>query len=175
MMSRSTQTYVHPPLKNKSSIRLVKLLPGESETPLRCEVFEVDDTSKTQYEALSYAWADDAVPEDIEIRGMIGEGEINRTIPITKSLFEALRRLRSDGPRTLWVDALCINQDDLEEKGRQVAHMGHIYRNASCVVVWLGEDRRYPRTAALLEQDGKNRWPLTVPENDLGELVTVPW
>lgn len=53
----------------------------------------------------------------------------------------ALKYLRrTDGPRILWIDALCINQQDDVEKGVQVTMTGDIYRNATRVVVWLGPE-----------------------------------
>jgi hypothetical protein len=42
-------------------------------------------------------------------------------------------------PRILWIDAICINQDDNDERGEQVARMGAIYGQATTVVLWLGE------------------------------------
>jgi hypothetical protein len=61
------------------------------------------------------------------------------TLKITKSLRSALFYLRkSDEPRTLWVDAICINQNDLKERGDQVRNMGEIYSRTSRTVVWLG-------------------------------------
>lgn len=47
---------------------------------------------------------------------------------------------RTDEPRILWIDALCINQQDEVEKGPQVAIMGDIYRNATRVVAWIGPE-----------------------------------
>ena len=59
---------------------------------------------------------------------------------ITDNLAAALRRLRLfDQPRTLWVDAICINQADSVEKAQQVAQMADTYAYAVCVVAWLGE------------------------------------
>lgn len=40
----------------------------------------------------------------------------------------------------LWADAICINQDDVQEKGHQVNMMGKIYTKAIGVIVWLGQD-----------------------------------
>ena len=48
-------------------------------------------------------------------------------------------RLTQAGITHLWVDALCINQDDQEERARQIAMMGDIYSHAANVIVWLGE------------------------------------
>ena len=175
MESTSHQRYMHSPLTDPSCIRLLTLLPGKSGTPLKCELAKLDNPTPGSYEALSYAWGSVSTSDDIEICEATNPDQTGGSLPITRNLFDALQRLRTEAPRLLWIDALCINQDDLEEKGNQVARMGHIYRNASRVVVWLGEDEAYPRTRALLAQDGKNRWPLTIPETDLGELVTISW
>lgn len=174
-MSTTNSGYRHSPLQNDSSVRLVTILPGSPETPLECHFAEASNLHNTSYEALSYAWGNDAFPECIHVVEQKASELTDLRFPITRNLFEALQRLRSDAPRTLWIDALCINQDDPKEKDLQVARMGHVYREATCVIVWLGEDEKYPRTRALLTQDGRNRWPLTLPEVDLGELMTIPW
>ncbi|KAK3711180.1 hypothetical protein LTR37_009773 [Vermiconidia calcicola] len=62
------------------------------------------------------------------------------SINITDNLFRALKRLRGHLlSRTLWIDAICINQDDGSEKSSQVQMMGRIYKSATTVLVWLGE------------------------------------
>jgi hypothetical protein len=63
-------------------------------------------------------------------------------VQVTKNLYEALRRLRRESEeRTLWIDALCINQSDIAERNSQVGIMSNIYRCApQGVVVWLGEE-----------------------------------
>ncbi|KAF9696588.1 hypothetical protein EKO04_005207 [Ascochyta lentis] len=170
-----TERYEHSPLQDRSSIRLITLLPGNFSTPLRCQIAEFQKHSLTPYEALSYTWGDSEAPESIQICESADLEPTIQIVPITRNLYEALQRLRTEEPRKLWIDALCINQSDLEEKGHQVASMGQVYCKADRVIVWLGEDQAYPRTRALLTQDGKNRWPLTLPEVDLGELVTIPW
>jgi Heterokaryon incompatibility protein (HET) len=68
----------------------------------------------------------------IELDGKLCKVRIN--------LWQALFRLRFENrSRILWIDALCINQADLNERNHQVTQMGKIYRNASTVVAWLGE------------------------------------
>lgn len=59
-------------------------------------------------------------------------------VPVTTNLEAALRELRSQTAVTLWVDALCINQDDPVKRALQVMRMGIIYAKAMGVVVWLG-------------------------------------
>jgi hypothetical protein len=63
---------------------------------------------------------------------------------VTPQLLMAFRRLRLPVlSRYLWIDQLCIDQDNNVEKGPQIQLMGDIYRNAERVVIWLGVDRRY--------------------------------
>jgi hypothetical protein len=67
----------------------------------------------------------------------IGKG----TLSVRKNLADALQHLRyPDRPRTLWIDAICVNQQDLEERSRQVPRMADIYTLAQCVVIWLGPE-----------------------------------
>ncbi|KAJ5722029.1 HET-domain-containing protein [Penicillium malachiteum] len=59
---------------------------------------------------------------------------------ITPNLHAALRSLRNQFvERFLWIDAICINQEDTAEKGQQIAYMAEIYSKASRVIIWLGE------------------------------------
>lgn len=65
-------------------------------------------------------------------------------VPITKSLRNALRMLRKPTiSRLLWIDALCINQADVEERSHQVSFMDEIYREAHTVLIWLGPGTEY--------------------------------
>lgn len=97
-----------------------------------------------RYEALSYTWAmeDGDVSLSSQIRCNGGR------IWVTKTCELALRYLRkSDSSRVLWVDAICINQKDADERGHQVGIMRDVYSKAAEVVVWLGE------TSADLDTD----------------------
>ncbi|CAM1506381.1 Fc.00g060220.m01.CDS01 [Cosmosporella sp. VM-42] len=92
---------------------------------------------KPTFEALSYCWG----PEENSGNVMIDSGSDNGAfkLPIRQNLESALRNLRSDvQPRVIWIDAICINQDDEAEKCVQVARMADIYSRANRVIVWLG-------------------------------------
>jgi hypothetical protein len=41
---------------------------------------------------------------------------------------------------TLWADAICINQEDLQERKQQLGLMGSIFSNAKYVIAWFGSD-----------------------------------
>jgi hypothetical protein len=57
------------------------------------------------------------------------------------NLWHALRRLRQKNePEVFWIDAICINQNDIRERNAQVLIMGDIYEHAEEVVIWLGEE-----------------------------------
>lgn len=97
--------------------------------------------SAYNYEALSYVWGRSTEGRTINLDGQ-------KVVPVTDNLHAALRRLRRlDKPRTLWVDSLCINQDNLAERNRQVQMMGRIYKSAGSVVIWLGDADDIPLPA----------------------------
>jgi hypothetical protein len=124
------------------SFRLIRLFRGE-EGPIRCELFHarLDDTEGViDYEALSYAWGETQKPYNIEVSG--------RTLPVTKNLYLALHQLRRyHRDRILWIDAVCIDQENLGERGHQVRQMSSIYEKAVQVVIWLGQST--PETRAV--------------------------
>ncbi|RYP28112.1 hypothetical protein DL767_007369 [Monosporascus sp. MG133] len=119
------------------NIRLLHLMPHEEdEAPIRCQLFDypIQKTGERAclYEALSYCWGGSDKPYSVSI------GE--RYLPVTANLYAALLRLRDRSiGRVIWVDAICINQEDKEERGQQVRSMAEIYCKANRVVVWLGE------------------------------------
>ncbi|GAW23562.1 hypothetical protein ANO14919_131290 [Xylariales sp. No.14919] len=116
---------------SKSEIRLLRLLPGHGSDVVHCELLTVSLDGPNEFEALSYVWGSKADPVQIVLSGQI-KG-------VTGNLGSALRHLRNEEKeRILWVDAVCINQDDLDERSSQVQLMQRIYSGASQVVVWLG-------------------------------------
>ncbi|OCK91453.1 HET-domain-containing protein, partial [Cenococcum geophilum 1.58] len=130
--------YIYKPLRN-NYIRLLHLEPGNFGDSLQGQLIHYTHRASTRaYEALSYCWGN---PRQISKNGLYikgDNGEIN-CIPITPNLEDALRHLRSPHlTRTLWVDAICINQQHLAEKTRQIARMSKAYEGASRVLVWLG-------------------------------------
>ena len=127
--------------------RLIRLEPGSSGDPLRCELLTADITSTkefgeglgvhkygalVEYTALSYCWGDKHVFEYPLHCGDIRVG-------LTENLASALYNLRlPNEPHFIWIDFLSINQYDNAEKGQHVQHMLRIYKKAKSVIVWLG-------------------------------------
>ena len=113
-------------------IRLLRLLPGKDDEGINCTLQTVSLNDPLKFEALSYVWGDLSITTPINVEG--------ESFPVTANLSAALRALRQRHiSRTLWIDAICINQDDLLEKNVQVPLMSRLYSSASGVVVWLGE------------------------------------
>ncbi|KAK8086402.1 hypothetical protein PG994_001376 [Apiospora phragmitis] len=123
----------------REEIRLLRVArSAEYGSQVSCEIVvaQVQDPL-LQYAALSYVWGDATDTEEIAVDG--------QPFKATKSLASALRQFRESykeknggGPSLIWADAVCINQQDVAERGQQVSMMGLIYKKASWVISWLG-------------------------------------
>lgn len=115
-------------------IRLLKLEPGEKEDFIHCHLEPTTlEKARGTYECISYVWGSSA-----EIRRILVDGH---WIYVTLNLFHALQHFRDpNGERTLWADAICIQQMNPREKGMQVQLMGKIYEGSVRTLVWLGVD-----------------------------------
>jgi Heterokaryon incompatibility protein (HET) len=125
--------FVYSPIDTLSDgIRLLILEPaGNLTDPITCRLQHVTFVKKPKYEALSYTWGDETVRHSISIEG--------RDFDVGTNLFDALRYLRHNSEeRTLWIDAICINQTDIPEKNQQISLMPFIYMRAKMVRLWLG-------------------------------------
>ena len=132
-----SKAYQHSKLTSVSSIRLIRLLGGALNDNLRCDVSMVDIGDDLPYEAVSYVWGTSKTKPSIQVLCEHGDSELE----IPGNLEGALRRFRyPTSTRTLWIDSICINQSDIQERNQQVQLMGQIYRRASTVLIWLGED-----------------------------------
>ncbi|KAF8857795.1 HET-domain-containing protein, partial [Acephala macrosclerotiorum] len=112
-------------------IRIALLQPGQWEDPIYCELTKTSLESPLQFEALSYVWAQERGTKSIVLNGL--------THTVTTNLFMALRRLRKHREvRSIWIDALCIDQNNIEERNHQVTLMGNIYWTCTKTIAWLG-------------------------------------
>jgi Heterokaryon incompatibility protein (HET) len=164
--SRNMSTTVRGPLYSAlgpTEMRLLSLHSGREEEPIRCSLrhaelridqrlvwkdlilhkLETDFTLRKikkrlkpsrqpKFEAFSYCWGPAELYKSIEVNG--------QQVPVRRNLWWALWHLRHGVygmRRTLWIDALCINQNDLIERNAQVSIVGSIYSTASRVLIWL--------------------------------------
>ena len=141
--------YSYTPLSNPNAIRLLQLeLHSE---PISCQLFEANTPSEFAYHALSYTWGDPSIarPSLVSNNPIVCNGY---ELQVTKNLYDALAQLRTGNHERslIWVDAICIDQESVEERNAQVAMMGEIYATATKVVIWLGPDDESTADAAQL-------------------------
>lgn len=137
----SLALYKYECLPSATSIRIILLHPAKHiEDPLNCtiliedrsELFMLTDNARNHYEAVSYAWSIPEFTRTITCND-------NSLIRITPNVDVMLRRLRKvQRARSLWIDAISLNQADAEEKAQQIPLMGAIYHQAAKVCIWLG-------------------------------------
>src|SRR2546423_4768210 len=130
-------SYKYQPLKpdhnGNPRIRVIHLMPSENvDDLLTCRIVHAT-LHDNSYSALSYTWGERVFSKTLVVN------ECTR-IYITENLNFALRRLRLAGILTLWVDAICINQQDVQERAQQIRLMGRIFSQAKRVLVWTGLD-----------------------------------
>ncbi|KAF4474320.1 Heterokaryon incompatibility protein 6, OR allele [Colletotrichum fructicola Nara gc5] len=162
---------------DRAYFRLLILHKGRKHDKISCSVFqaclpnrqsqeekEIIQNVETilPYGALSYCWGDDRLRNMITVDG--------KALFITDSLLDALQNLRrTEEDRILWVDAICIDQSNVEERGHQVGWMGELYRRAEEVLCWLGDtEHNVSHLLALLEdfrtqvpRVAWTKWPIT--------------
>lgn len=129
------EPHVYDPLP-PGTIRVLVIQPGRYEDPLQGQLELCQLDHEPSYRAISYTWGPAVFPYTLSL-------PFGKELRITESLHGALRRFREvNKPVTLWADAICINQKDIDERNAQVAMMGQIYARAEEVLVWLGESKR---------------------------------
>lgn len=141
--------YEYETLPSARSIRILTLCPAEQHTDAIECMIEIIELEEASYDALSYSWGmnedgDSSQDYEIFIHG-------NRKW-VTRNLFEGLERIRvCDKPIRIWIDAVCINQQDNVERSVQVAMMADIYARAERVFVWLGNGTEEKEDLLMLE------------------------
>lgn len=114
-------------------IRTLTIEPGGKRSDIFCNLKLINLDEQTEYMALSYTWGDGSLTAAIYCN--------NHSISVTQNLFAALHQFRDTKDSvSFWVDQLCINQADLEERSQQVRVMGEIYAKATKVWIWLGDE-----------------------------------
>lgn len=130
--------------RERKEIRLLLVKPGAGDEPVSATFKHVflSHNHKPRYETISYTWGDPTQRSTINLHG--------KSMSVSKSSERVVRRMRHPKwVRVLWIDAICVNQDDKRERGHQVGIMADIYGSTWRNLVWLGEDDDY--TAAAVE------------------------
>ena len=164
-MSNQRSPYIYEPLsKNPDEIRLLKLMPPSSSGDIKIEIIRVPSSAPPAYEALSYVWGPPERTHEVTVKTsskkclprlsrrrqfLFGRSKFELShLAISRNLFIALQHLSfAKKPRLLWIDAICINQDDIAERSEQVNKMASIYGSAQLVILWLGEEAHQSSSA----------------------------
>jgi hypothetical protein len=159
---------VYQPLK-RERIQIVTIQPGEFDDKIIIGLAHAKFSARKhpKYEALSYVWGSSSNRKRIHIAGVP-----NGSLEVTHNLYVALKYLRYvDKSRTMWIDAICIIQENNVEKSLQVALMCDIYRLADRVVFWLGPEANddYMGLCSRLEA-----FVRTLCQDDFAELRDPP-
>lgn len=125
---RSLQSTAH-------EIRLLFIDPDRNvsdHTPLRCQLkhMSLQDVLIKPFHAVSYCWGTSDKRAPIVIDG--------QTITIPQTAAVAIRNLSKVSSNPLWIDAVCIDQTNVQEKSQQVVMMKEVYSKAVSVLIWLG-------------------------------------
>ncbi|KAJ8125307.1 hypothetical protein O1611_g8331 [Lasiodiplodia mahajangana] len=171
------QEYAYPKLpREPKSIRLLKVLSKPQERP-RISLRKFSLSKPPEYRCLSYTWGDpldrslspstsNSLPMSDKRDKYVENDRDGSVIRVTENLIDALHQISriqdSEGEGKVswwWIDAICINQEDAEERGSQVsgtcsqvAVMDKIYQGAVSVLIWLGKEDKYsPRAIKVLK------------------------
>ncbi|KAI1735241.1 heterokaryon incompatibility protein-domain-containing protein [Xylaria scruposa] len=143
------------PTKN---IRVIRISPGTGEGSIRCKLEQLNLEDGSIYDALSYVWGKDDKNKVIWVD--------DQPFLITPHLYEILTNLRSrDTDKVIWIDAICINQADNDERTHQVGLMRHIYSQAKSIIIWLGgrtadDELKSFQESSLFDNPHNVLWPL---------------
>lgn len=171
--ARSEQNAYVPPNQNiysplnrsEHEIRILVLEAGESYMPLKCHLLQLPlaKAEEIGFETVSYCWGHPDDQDRLEVEGL--------PLRVPMTAIQALQRFRyPNKDRLLWIDSICLNQIDLEERGHEVARMRHIYSRGQKNLIWLGLDDANAAAAsyalhAILD-DIKNHHDITEALND---------
>lgn len=153
-------------------IRLLQLEAGKQTATIGCSLETVFFQDAPEYHAVSYAWGSTDKTNTICVNG--------NAFQITANLHSVLLHARKETAAvTLWVDALCIDQDDEPEKTQQVQIMGDIFRRATSTFIWLGEpcaDDQIVMDFLLQNKDHPDQLQVKdIPVDALQKFFGRPW
>jgi hypothetical protein len=168
LVSAHQQTYVYEPLQS-GKIRLLRVL-SYSDNQAQCELQQVDLHTEG-WQALSYVWGD-AAPD----RQLLIDGKVLYIRPNVLAALSAISLLEKEHGTVLWIwiDAVCIDQNNLAERSVQVRLMDQIYGNARCVFVWLDQPQGDVQVALEVLKWLQAREMTTKNETQQKQGISVP-
>ena len=167
--------YKYRSLLNAGDIRLLIVLSRPCGKPLRCRFRHVSlNALPFPYEAISYYWGDPVF--DHVIYHVEETTKAISTLYVTKNLHDAVCNLRGNDEKAcaVWIDGVCINQDDVDERNGQVRLMRHIYESATCTHIWLGEPADNTTVAIRMLKDLAGEWKRQEEAPNAEEIFQIP-
>jgi hypothetical protein len=147
-MESNSFTY-HALDSHTDEIRLISLEAcdlAEADAQLACTLITAKLSENPNYEALSYMWGLQSTSAIITVNG--------QDLVVGENLWLALKQLRLGASRrTIWIDAICINQADTTERNHQVSQMSKIYSCVEQVLIWLGPGTGFSDQAMRFLED----------------------
>ncbi|TLD05520.1 uncharacterized protein PgNI_09272 [Pyricularia grisea] len=171
--------YEYEPLDlGPDAVRVCRLFPRTQDLQapdvIRCEIFPVllHEVKGMLYDALSYTWGCDGATNEFVKHPIVMNDKRHY---VTTNLFNALRNIRlDDRERVVWIDALCINQADNDERSLQVAQMAKTYKYAVRVLIWLGPGD-FETGAIIRWMDALDKAVRARPEFDEKQSLPILW
>lgn len=163
---------------DRQEIRLLHLLPAPQSSAIECNLETVSLQSlerkrstllgsrgpRPRWEALSYTWGETGGGTSIFLNG--------KPFAVRRNLWLALCSLRlEDESRVIWIDAICVNQSDLEERSQQIQFMATIYKEAERVTIWLGDADDLERIAFVTLAETVKPHQLFKPQVPIGLII----
>ncbi|KAF5567233.1 heterokaryon incompatibility 6 OR allele [Fusarium phyllophilum] len=179
----ATISFVHSQLDHPSrQIRLIEVRPHEPVSTLELNLSTHYLTDDPYFYAVSYTWGSGELSEKLLVNGSL--------MMVTKNCYYALTQIYShyySSPKSnlenasskhvyLWIDSICIAQDNLDEKGHQVGMMGDIYKRACRVLACVGPHGNDSEMLRVVLDDLKQNWPnIYLARKDIPEDGSFHW
>lgn len=130
--SEALSKYEYDHLESKQHIRIMTIKPWlgkkNDEEPVHVHLEQYPVSKCPRYQALSYTWGQPLRSDRVLVDDRF-------YISVTPNLLRALMQLRCKKSVTIWIDAICINQEDIDERSAQVRFMAPIYYGAQEIIV----------------------------------------
>jgi hypothetical protein len=171
---RRKNEFRHEPLDlNKASIRLIEVLPADGSGIVQCRIRHA--TMEARYACVSYVWGppDDTHAIHLEGKPFSVRSNIWDFLTTVSTAIECPEQADKGNPtldfreaaKSLWIDALCIDQDNTGEKNHQVQQMGQIFSSAQHVIAWFNKPGRSTYPLLFREAFKQDRFDYTVIHN----------
>lgn len=133
MDASTNDVFAHTPLPDSMThIRLLRILQGGFDQRVVCKLSYWPVDEAPSHHTISYTWGDPAQTTTITIN--------DRQMTVRQNREYALQQTyTAEKSHYIWIDAICIDQDTIQERSDQVALMGQIYKKAQCVHACVGQ------------------------------------